>query len=165
MTDRLDDADDGLADVIPLPGRMPQDGRNLMAELPLTKVLPHTAECWHRFTQLDVQERRIYCRDCKVELDPITVLASIADRHESITRLLTWRRRDLDQTIKDLAEAERLERNAKARLRTVRRRALELADQGAQFTDEEALELFGRGQHGERLRIEGRPISGPLRSA
>ena len=71
----------------------------------------------HRSFELDEDSRRVYCQDCREEVDPFTALASFA---------ADWRRwrTDREQLQKANAEArerlrdlKRLESNTRARIR------------------------------------------------
>jgi hypothetical protein len=78
--------------------------------------------CDHKHAKLDEPNRRVYCADCEVELDPIAVLdmiAAEADRYISSIQLYHRRMRELQGTVADL---ERAERNAKSRIRNARKR-------------------------------------------
>lgn len=123
-------AEDGeFAEVVPFPSRDDDERARDEAELQLVYGEDSCAG-GHRRAGVHEPTRRLVCRDCGAELDPFDFLAELARDRERIhgaIRRLKGRREWLEGRVADL---ERLERNAKARLRTVRR----------------ALELYGAGQ-------------------
>lgn len=78
--------------------------------------------CEHRNSWVDVQARRLHCRDCGVELDPYTVLAQIADRRESLIRRAQHYRGEISRLQERVDALTKAEKNAKARIRGARRR-------------------------------------------
>ena len=71
--------------------------------------------CNHRrHIEVSREERRVYCRDCKVELDPIQVIIDIADGYFK----LDYKLRQIEEM-----ERKRLERNRKARERRAKQKA------------------------------------------
>lgn len=117
-------SDDDLAEVIELP-RGREFNRNQVAgeldELPL-RVVPHPpSACRHRGSYIDKASRRVYCRGCEQELDPYDVLDRIARDREHMVKTAQQYRFETDSLLKRVNELERLERNAKSRVRTAKK--------------------------------------------
>jgi hypothetical protein len=78
--------------------------------------------CPHRRTELDVQDRRVYCAGCGVELDPIEVLEMVSRAGNRFDRM----RRDTKEGLERLNTILDDERKAKARLRSARAKLMEV---------------------------------------
>jgi hypothetical protein len=89
-------------------------------ELPV-RLAPDPTPCRHERTWLDEPGRRIRCRECDTDLDPIAVLARIAKSRERLVSHAARLRRTVEYLERRVEELTREERNAKARAR--RRRA------------------------------------------
>lgn len=72
---------------------------------------PIGGACRHRQSHFDRSARRVWCRDCKVELDPISVIADLASEWD---RLLDARRETarLRQEIGELEKKRKSLRDA-----------------------------------------------------
>jgi hypothetical protein len=73
--------------------------------------------CAHRHSELDGASRRVYCRDCGVEVDPFTVLEKLANDYESFRVARDRMKADAKRASQELEGVKRELRNAKARLR------------------------------------------------
>jgi hypothetical protein len=124
-----DDEDDDLAEVIRLPRAFGRDRNALEAkldELPVrTKERDYSkpAPCKHRASVVDEQARTVECRRCGAELDPIVVLAQLAKHRETLVRQGSMLQHQVDSLLETARKLERAERNAKARIRSARKRA------------------------------------------
>jgi FtsZ-binding cell division protein ZapB len=122
------DDDDGFGVLIPLPGalhRKAQNERSQAFDDLTVRPKPFTGgkrECDHRRSWVDVRARRLFCRDCEVELDPIDVLGRLASRREHEVRTVLTLRYEIDRLTETKAKLEREERNAKSRIRNARKR-------------------------------------------
>jgi hypothetical protein len=83
------------------------------------KLAVHTSRqrCHHRGARLDADARRVYCRECNVEIDAYEVLERIAREPERTIEERKTAQRRLRQVRSELKNLEREERNAKARKR------------------------------------------------
>lgn len=77
--------------------------------------------CLHSQSVVVGSERRVYCRDCDVELDPIAVLMRLAHDGNRWERM----HEDMAHLRKSLVDLGRREKNAKARVRKWEKRAQE----------------------------------------
>lgn len=147
MTDERDTT------IIPFPRgqleRLHNQREAAFEDLPVrTKHAPRT--CWHRERGAYVDEaaRKVSCRGCGVDLDPIEVLSWIARDRESLVRRDQALRRERDYLEREVERLKRAERNAKARIRTARKR------RGDRHALEAAAEQF-RSEAGVHLGIGG----------
>jgi hypothetical protein len=78
---------------------------------------PGFRDCWHEKVELNIAARHIRCLACEEIIDPIAWIDNLAREWDSY--LYRWRdaRLKIEAIEKRLAEAERKERNLKARLR------------------------------------------------
>ena len=78
--------------------------------------------CRHIHVVVSEDDRRMYCRECDAELDPIAVLLDIAHKEHR----LYYSRRDVETVRKQLAMLKKDEKKTKARLKRARQRLAEL---------------------------------------
>lgn len=113
-----------LAPVVELPvGRQFDRNRDKaeMDELAPVQVSPSPARaCSHRGAYISIRARRVYCRSCEAELDPYDVLDEIARNREFMVSTAQRMRYEIDGLRKQIDKLERLERNAKARVKRAR---------------------------------------------
>lgn len=81
--------------------------------------------CGHRKTALDVDQRRIYCADCDVELDPIEVLDMVSRSGTRFVRM----RQAIAEGEERLKEVLAEEGRAKERLRRARAKLKQVRDE------------------------------------
>lgn len=122
----MDDDDDELAEVIQLPRGREFNRNQVAAELDELPVLPaqwtpRSEKCEHQRTYVDLRARRVFCRGCEVEMDPYAVLDRIARHRENMVQVAQRYRFETDSLLKRVNELERLERNAKNRVRTAKK--------------------------------------------
>jgi hypothetical protein len=79
--------------------------------------------CGHRHVEVDPRERRVLCVDCGVEVDPYVALDMLAQEIERYDWARDSARNEAERARRDLENLRRLERNAKARVRTATRDA------------------------------------------
>lgn len=79
-----------------------------------------TSFCAHRHSELDESARRVYCADCKEEVDAFGVLLNLARHRERYVGSIKRARSDARQAGQRLDEVKRMERNARARLRRLK---------------------------------------------
>jgi hypothetical protein len=103
--------------VVPLPTGRDED------ESPLRRRRPPGPYCSHRKASIDMPSRKLYCRKCDAELDPYQFLSHIAAHPENWRDSAKADKAAAEQARRELAEVERLLRNAKARLKRVVRKA------------------------------------------
>jgi hypothetical protein len=117
-------SDDDLAEVIELP-RGREFNRNQVEgeldELPVRTAPFVSRACSHRGAYINLADRRVYCRACEQELDPYKVLDEIARNREHMVTTAQRLRFETDSLLKRVNELERLERNAKSRIRTAKK--------------------------------------------
>jgi len=89
-------------------------------DAPLTTRKRALSVCRHRRTELDVDARRVYCRDCGLERPPFDVLRDLAGEHERYVEQRKRAQREARLALGRLRELERQERNAKGRVRRAR---------------------------------------------
>jgi hypothetical protein len=77
--------------------------------------------CGHRRVELDKQARRVYCRECGVEVPAFDFLESLSNEWHRMVDARKEARRLADLSKDRLADLERREANCKSRLRTARR--------------------------------------------
>ena len=77
----------------------------------------HGKYCDHRPVELDTERRGVTCKDCGASLDPFDTLLRYAREHERVARDLKDTSTDAKGAHARLELLERLERNAKGRLR------------------------------------------------
>lgn len=119
-----DDGDDELAQVIPLPRPFAYNTREAkLDEECVVRTSREPRPCSHARSFVDRAARTVTCRACGVALDPIDVLDAIARDRESIVSRGMMLRRQVDDLAKQVATLERVERNAKSRIRTARKRS------------------------------------------
>lgn len=90
-------------------------------DAPVTLRRPDVRYCGHRHSELDGASRRVYCRDCGVEVDPFTVLEQLANDYERWRVARDRMKHDAERASQELAEVKRELRNAKQRLRRAQR--------------------------------------------
>lgn len=91
----------------------------LRGDLPPIASTPRKRnQCPHRRSLVDREDRRVTCRDCGVDLDPIEVISQIARVGDQYERAI----KAVAESHARLAELERRERNAKARVRRLEAR-------------------------------------------
>lgn len=73
--------------------------------------------CLHRRYELVGEERRVLCKDCGSDIDAFDALEDLARRVERYIYERQENERKAKQSARALAEAERLLRNAKAKIR------------------------------------------------
>lgn len=115
-----------------------------IAELPVARARWSMSDCEHLHSIVNARARTVTCDSCGVTLDPITVLDRIAHEFAEPLRRAQEadkRRRDLQESIGRL---EREERNAKARVRTARARALEFDAAAVLAAARAAYRSYGR---------------------
>jgi len=88
----------------------------------LEREIQKRDRCRHIRVVVSAEERRVYCRACGADLDPIAVLLEIAHRE----RQLYHSRRDVAKARKQLAMLKDDEKKTKARLKRARERLAEL---------------------------------------
>lgn len=117
------DADDYDANVIPFPRGQFEKRQNereaALDELPV-RLGREPRACRHERSTVDAAARTLVCRDCEVSLDPIDVLASLAQRREQLVNTGRMLRSEVDHLRDRVAELERQERNAKSRIKRAR---------------------------------------------
>lgn len=116
-------SDDDLAEVIQLPRGREFNRNRVEAELDelAVRTAPHTSRaCRHRGSYINKADRRVYCRSCEQELDPYDVLDRIARDREHMVTTAQHLRFETDSLLKRVNELERLERNAKSRVKRAR---------------------------------------------
>ena len=78
--------------------------------------------CRHDASFVDMRARTVNCRRCGVALDPIDVLHSLAVHRERLIMRGRALRHEVEYLTEQLDRLKRLEVNAKARIRTARKR-------------------------------------------
>lgn len=117
-----------LAQVIPHPSagelnRQQNEHVDALEQLPVRHTpRPAYDACRHKRTWIDTGARKLTCRDCDVEVDPIDVLSMLAGDREFYVNQARYLRRDVKRVTAELRELERQERNAKSRIRNARKR-------------------------------------------
>jgi hypothetical protein len=118
-----DDEDDQLADVVSIhkDRDLQDDDRPLFSDRARQQQEAERATfCPHRRYELDDEKHRVFCRDCKREVDAYAVLHDLArapERYIGSRREAQRRSKIATGNLEDLL---RQERNAKARLRRAR---------------------------------------------
>jgi hypothetical protein len=79
--------------------------------------------CSHRFATIDEDARRVYCRNCDVEIDPVTFLISLAHGIDRYRIAKQRAKQDAERAERELRRLKREIVNARSRLRTAERRA------------------------------------------
>lgn len=110
--------------------------------------------CEHQASFVDEQARRVTCRACGVELDPVHVLAKLAGSREYLVRQGRSLRHEAASLQATVDRLKRDERNAKARLRNAEHPALKEARQA--LGECEKLLWDARGQLGSASPLEPR---------
>jgi hypothetical protein len=85
--------------------------------------------CRHLRVLVSEDEHLVECRDCKAKLDPHRVLLGFAKEERHFYWSTNKARRELAKLHEALEDLRRLERNAKARLRRLRKKLGEPAQQ------------------------------------
>lgn len=83
-----------------------------IAQLPQSGLRQGTA-CHHERSRVDKQARRVFCRDCGVDLDPIDVLAKCA----RLTDQWTWLHANKRELVRDIEDLKRQRDNLRASVR------------------------------------------------
>jgi len=143
-----DDTTGADTNVVSLPIGDQRRERNLreseIAELPIGRAPYKLGTCRHEHSVVDVRARTLTCGSCNVPLDPIDVLDRIAYEFAAPLR----KAQDAEQRFRDLQASlgrlEREERNAKARVRTARTRALEFDAAAVEAACRAAWGVIGR---------------------
>ena len=78
--------------------------------------------CFHRQFNLKTTNRRVYCRQCGAEVDAFDALMTFSDEWEHYQHGLKAMAARLERLRAQTKEAERLEKNAKARLARAKRK-------------------------------------------
>jgi len=81
-------------------------------------------KCHHLQVVVSAEDRRCYCGECDVELDPIAVLLELAHKE----RNLYYSRKEVRRYEGQVQELKREERRVKARLRRAQKRLAETED-------------------------------------
>lgn len=147
--------DDYLADVIQLPRSLNKAGNELdasMDELP-TRTKREARGCFHNRAFINLEARTLTCRDCGVPIDPFVHLHWLAQNRESVIRAAHSWRHERDHLYEEVEKLKRQERNAKARIRSARRRR----------TDQAAIEAGARAAFEERAAISWDGVKGYAR--
>jgi hypothetical protein len=94
-------------------------------ERPLTTDHPDRERmlCRHRLTRLDTQARRVYCRECDVEVPAFDVLEYLSRDTEHYLRVWRQARNEAKHAEERLAGLDRREKNTKARIRRAQKQA------------------------------------------
>lgn len=126
---------DGFAQVIALPSATPQaraqnaDDAALDALGVRHELTPDgyakVSHCWHQEypVLVDHKGRRCTCKGCGAELDPYDVLEQVARRNAQVVDQRRRLRHEIARLSERKADLEREERNAKARIRSAKKRA------------------------------------------
>lgn len=116
--------EDGDSNVVPFPRGQFEQNRveALFEELPVRSA-PYHRTCDHTRAgaTVNAQDRRVHCRACKVELDPISVLAALASNRENLVFAGLRLRREVEHLTERLERLRKDETNAKARIRKARK--------------------------------------------
>lgn len=109
------------AEVIPFPrGQFERTANERESRLDTLPVRPEhrsKSKCDHARSWVNEADRTVECRDCGVALDPIRVLAKLADRREWLVRDGMMLRNEATHLRTLVEKLKRDEKNAKARLR------------------------------------------------
>lgn len=127
-------SDDGDAIIIALPSASErirdenEDARD-QDSLGATRKPWRSDACDHRrhASQVDNQERRVYCGGCGVELDTFDTLSYLASRSDEIIATRRRLRREIVHLAERVETLKKDERNTKSRLRHARQRLREIA--------------------------------------
>lgn len=96
-------------------------------DAPVKARPPEPKACRHRHVELDPDARRVYCRDCEQEVPAFDALMMFSgegfDRWKQTREHL---QRDVQRLRGQLEQAERDERNTKARARNAKKRLEDL---------------------------------------
>lgn len=96
----------------------------------------HRTSCAHRNTIIDARQRIVSCTKCGDLLDPFDVLNEVANAELRWTAATDRAERQARDATRRLADVERQEANAKARVRTAQTRATELEHRIRQLSAE-----------------------------
>lgn len=83
----------------------------------ITKQEPADRYCRHQQASIDENAHRLYCRDCKEEIDPLDFLLDLAGRWASVQTDRDSMKAKARLASRELIDVQRRLKNAKARLR------------------------------------------------
>lgn len=116
--------DDYDANVVPFPRgqfERSQNARDATLDELAIRTQREPRSCAHTRSWVDEAARKLKCRDCEVDLDPIDVLATLACRREQLVHHGMRLRSEVEHLSERVEELKREERNAKSRIRNARR--------------------------------------------
>lgn len=122
-------SDDGDDNIIPFPRgqfEVAQNKRESLFDEEPIRSKRDGRSCWHsqHGVWVDSGTRKVTCRGCGTEMDPIDALAWLASQREQLLSRGLNLRREADDLYVRVEDLKRQERNAKSRIRSARKRGV-----------------------------------------